>query len=75
VATKEQVEKLKRRHSRRLLRLPGVSGVGIERAEGADDYALVVHVEDDNPHTLAAVQEEVPDPAVRVVRSGKFKKL
>jgi C-terminal processing protease CtpA/Prc len=75
VATKERVEKLKRQHSRRLLRLPGVSGVGIERAEEPDDYALVVHVEDDSPATRAAVQEEVGDKPVRIVRSGKFRKL
>jgi len=75
MATKEQVEELKHRLSRRLLRLPGVSGVGIERGEGTGDYALVVHVEDDNPETRAAVQKEVADKPVRIVRSGKFKKL
>ena len=75
MATKKQVEDLKHRVSRRLLRLPGVNGVGIQRADGPDDYALVVHVEDDNPHTRAAVKKQAPGKAVRIVPSGKFKKL
>ncbi len=73
--TKKQVEELKRRLSRRLLRLPGVSGVGIERGESADDYVLVVHLENDTPEMRAVVQEEVANQPVRIVRSGKFRKL
>jgi hypothetical protein len=75
MATKKQVEDLKQRVSRRLLRVPGVSGVGIQRADGPDDYALVVHVEDDNPDTRAAVKKQAPGKAVRIVSSGRFKKL
>lgn len=74
VATKKHVEELKQRVSRRLLRLPGVSGVGIQRADGPDDYALVVHVEDDSPDTRAAVKKQAPGKAVKIVTSGKFKK-
>jgi hypothetical protein len=75
VASKETVEELKRRYSRRLLRLPGVNGVGIERAEGPDEYSLVVHVDDDNPQTRTSVQDAVASEAVRIVASGKFRKL
>jgi len=75
MATKKQVEDLKQRVSRRLLRLPGVSGVGIQRADGPDDYTLVVHVADDNPDTRAAVKKQAPGKAVKIVASGKFKKL
>jgi len=76
MATKEKVESLKRQVSRRLLRLPGVSGVGIQRAEADDDYALVVHVNKDDPETRAAVARETGDAdAVRIVRSGPFEKL
>jgi hypothetical protein len=72
---KAQAEQLKRRHSRRLLGLAGVCGVGIERGDRKGDYALVVHLEDDNPDTRAAVQKEVAAGGVRIVRSGKFRKL
>ena len=65
MATKAHVEALKHRVSRKLLRLPGVNGVGIERAEAPDDYALVVHVADDTPETRAAVAHHVPDKALR----------
>lgn len=74
MARKAQVDQLKRRHRRRLLALPGVSGVGVERGDGADDYVLAVHVEDDDPQTIAAVRAAVGDAAVRIVRSGKFRK-
>jgi hypothetical protein len=76
VATKEKVESLKRQVSRRLLRLPGVTGVGVQRNDDADDYALVVHVKEDDPETRAAVTKEAGDAdAVRIVRSGTFRKF
>ena len=75
MARKARIEQLKRRHGRRLLRLPGVSGVGIERADGEDDYVLVVHVKEDDAETRAAVEKEVGAQPVRVVKSGAFRKL
>jgi hypothetical protein len=76
VGRKTAVEALKRRHGRRLLRLPGVSGVGIERGDGDDDYVLVVHVDVDDEKTRAAVSKEVgAATAVRIVKSGPFRKL
>ena len=76
MARKAEVEELKRRHGRRLLRLPGVSGVGIERRNGEDDYVLVVHVDSDDKATRAAVVKEVGAAAeVRFVKSGPFRKL
>jgi hypothetical protein len=74
VAGKTEITRLKRRHARRLLRLPGVTGVGVERGDGDDDYVLVVHVEDDAPSTRAAVKDAVGAESVRIVTSGKFKK-
>ena len=76
MARKAAVEELKRRHGRRLLRIPGVSGVGIERADGEEDYLLVVHVEKDDAPTRAAVLKAIGSiDAVRIVRSGPFRKL
>ena len=71
---KAQIAALKRRHSRRLLKLPGVSGVGVERGDGDDDYVLAVHVEDDDASTIEAVKDAIGDDAVRIVKSGKFRK-
>jgi hypothetical protein len=74
VAGKTEITQLKRRHSRRLLHLPGVVGVGVERGAGDDDYVLVVHVEDDDKSTREAVRQEVGAEPVRIVKSGTFKK-
>jgi hypothetical protein len=73
VARKADIEELKRRHGRRLLRLPGVSGVGIQRGDGEDDYLLVVHVKEDDESTRAAVLKEVSGEPIRIVKSGTFK--
>ncbi len=75
VPGKTQITDLKRRHGRRLLRLPGVSGVGVERADGAnDDYVLVVHVEHDDGPTRESVKQVIGAEPVRIVTSGRFKK-
>jgi hypothetical protein len=74
VARKTDVEQLKRSHGRRLLKMPGVCGVGIERGPSADDYVLVVHVSDDDEQTRAAVMQEVGPEYVRIVKSGPFRK-
>lgn len=74
MATKEHAEALKRTHGRKLMRMPGVSGVGIERGDGEDTYSLVVHVEDDDEKTRAAVEKAVAGDPVQIVRSGKFRK-
>jgi hypothetical protein len=75
LASKETIQQLKRRHRGRLLRLSGVSGIGIERGSNENDYVLVVHVTDDNEATRAAILEEVDDEPVRIVKSGGFRKL
>lgn len=74
MARKTEVTKLKQRLSRRLLKLPGVQGVGVERGDGDDDYVLVVHVEDDDDSTRSAVKQATDADAVRIVKGGKFRK-
>lgn len=75
MARKTEIEELKRRHGHRLLRLPGVSGVGVQRGNGEDDYVLVVHVKEDDESTRSAVVNEVGAEPVRIVKSGTFKKF
>ncbi len=74
MAGKDEATRLKRRHGRRLLQLPGVVGVGVARGRGAEDYVLVVSVEEDDPSTRGAVKQTVGDEPVRIVKTGKFKK-
>lgn len=75
MARKAEIEELKRVHGRRLLRLPGVSGVGVERGDRQNEYVLVVHVENDDETTRAEVAKEVGAERVRIQKSGRFKKL
>ena len=75
MARKAHIEELKRRHGRRLLRLPGVSGVGVQRGDAEDDYVLVVHVKEDDERTRAAVLKEVGGEPVRIECTGPFRKL
>jgi regulator of RNase E activity RraA len=74
MAKKTEVSKLKQRLSRRLLTVPGVQGVGVERGDGDDDYVLVVHVEEDDEATRNAVKQTADADAIRIVKSGRFKK-
>lgn len=74
VARRTEVTKLKQRLSRRLLKLPGVQGVGVQRGAGDDDYELVVHVEDDDAATVETVTDAVGTQSVRIIKSGKFRK-
>jgi hypothetical protein len=74
MAKKADVTKLKQRLSRRLLKLPGVQGVGVERGDADDDYVLVVHVEDDDDSTRNAVKQASDADAIRIVKSGRFRK-
>ena len=73
MATEQEIRELKHRHSARLLSLPGVSGVGIERDEEGQ-YLLAVHLDADAeaPRDLPPTIEGYP---VRYVRSGPFRKL
>lgn len=75
MAPKTEIEELKRRYGRRLLRLPGVSGVGVQRGDGDNDYVLVVHVKEDDESTRAGVLKELKGTPVRIVTSGIFKKF
>ena len=67
------VEEVKRRHEVRLMKTPGVVGVGIGRKDGKD--CIRVYVKDDSPRTLAALPQNLEDVEVEIVVSGPFKAL
>jgi hypothetical protein len=64
---------VKQRHSARLLSLPGVSGVGIEKDGG--DYVLAVHLDTDSPESEKELPAEIDGVPVKYVRSGPFRKF
>jgi hypothetical protein len=72
IATEQEIRELKSRHSARLLSLPGVSGVGIEKDESGK-YVLAVHLDADNPPK--ELPDEIEGHAVKYIKSGPFRKL
>jgi len=67
------VEEVKHRHEFRLMKTPGVVGVGLGRKDGKD--CIRIYVKDDNPKTLAALPQTLEDVPVEIVVSGTFKAL
>ena len=61
---------VKRKHEARLMRIPGVVGVGITQKEGKD--RICVYVKDDNPKILAALPRTLEEIPVEIVVSGGF---
>jgi hypothetical protein len=76
MATEERARAVKRAHSARLLAMPGVSGVGVER-DAKGEYFLAVHLAP--PSEGAAELTERPAQLdgvpVHWVTSGPFRKL
>ena len=73
MATLEDIRELKRRHSARLLNLPGVAGVGIER-DDEGGYALAIHLDGDATDHLG-LPAELEGHRIKYIRSGPFRKL
>lgn len=65
---------LKRRHSARLLALPGVCGVGVEKDEHGN-YVLAVHLDPANPKSGEAVPDTLEGYTVKKIRSGPFSRF
>ncbi len=67
------VEEVKKRHEARLMKTPGVVGVGIGRS--GKTTVIRVYVEKDSPKLRKAVPEALEDVPVEIVVSGRFKAL
>ncbi len=67
------VEEVKKRHEGRLMKTPGVVGVGIGRSGGKT--VIRVYVSKDSPKVRKAVPEALDDVPVEIVVSGPFKAL
>ncbi len=66
-------EEVKRRHEARLMRTPGVVGVGIGRS--GKRTVIRVYVERDSPKVRKAVPVALEDVPVEIVVSGPFRAL
>ncbi len=70
----EEVRELKRRHSARLLRQPGVCGVGVEK-DDAGEYVLTIHLETDDPEVRKRLPSTLEGQPIKFVHSGPFRKF
>jgi hypothetical protein len=72
MATEDEIRSIKRQWSSRLMSLPGVSGVGIEK-DDAGGFVLAVHV--DGPDVAQRLPPELHKYPVKVIHSGPFRKF
>jgi hypothetical protein len=73
MASEEKVREVKNKHSAQLLSLPGVSGVGISKAENGE-LVLTLHLDADDPEREALLPKEIEGVPVQIVHSGPFQK-
>ena len=73
MASEKEVAAIKDRVSFRLLDLPEVSGVGVEK-DDAGGFVLAVHLNTDKAEIRKRVRDEVKGSQVKFVLSGPFKK-
>jgi hypothetical protein len=70
--TEAEARDLKRRHSATLLKTPGVSGVGVEKAGGG--YTVAVYLASADPQTRAHLPADLDGHPYKLVESGPFTK-
>ena len=68
--TQSEALELKRRHAGHLLRLAGVSGLGVEKDDGG--YVVAVYLASDEARKL--LPKDLDGHAYRTVVSGSFQK-
>jgi len=74
MSTEEQIRDVKRRHSAELLRLPGVSGVGVAKGKNGE-LVISVHLDSGDPEVAGRIPKEIEGFAVETIHSGPFTKL
>jgi len=70
----DEIREVKRRHSPDLLRQPGVCGVGVEKDEAGEFY-IALHLDTDDAEVQARLPKEIEGYAVKLIRSGPFRKF
>ncbi len=69
--TEQELREIKRRHSARLLAIPGVCGVGVERSDPSN-WVIAVHFDVAKPGVAAAVPDALEGIAIRKIPSQPF---
>lgn len=73
MSTEDRIRDVKKRHSARLMQLPGVCGVGV--AKGRDgSLVIAVHLDTDDPKVAATIPTQIEGFTVETIHSGPFYK-
>jgi hypothetical protein len=72
VLSEAKANALKKRHSPRLMRLPGVCGVGVEKDNGG--FTVVVHLQADDATIRTQLPADLDGERYKVIVSGPFVK-
>jgi hypothetical protein len=73
VLTEAEANALKTRYSPRLMKLPGVCGVGVEKDNGG--FAIVVHLSADDSTVRSQLPASLDGKPYKVSVSGPFRKF
>ena len=73
MTSEQQVGEIKRKHSARLLREPGVCGVGVERDENGE-FVLAIHLDAAQPQAGSTIPDSLDGCVVRKHFDGPFTK-
>jgi hypothetical protein len=71
--TETEANALKKRHAPRLMKLPGVCGVGVEKDAGG--FTVVVHLSADDPGIRKQLPGDLEGKQYKVSVSGPFMKF
>ena len=74
MANSDSISQVKRRHSADILKIPGVSGIGVEGDENGNDV-LAIYVGANTPEITEQLPTVIEGYPVKVVNTGTFRSL
>jgi hypothetical protein len=70
----QNIKEVKDRHSRTLLSVPEVVGVGVEQ-DDTGEFVLALHVTTEDPEVLDQLPKEIEGHRVKIIHSGPYRKF
>lgn len=74
MASEQEMNEVKDRHSMHLMDMRGVVGVGVEQDEDGR-FVLALHVDTADPDVLGRLPRQVEGHPVKIIESGPYEKF
>ena len=74
MVTEQTAREIKSRHSDRLLKQPGVSGVGVGK-DDAGNFVIALYLDTHDPNLEANLPKDLEGCPVKLIHSAPFRKL